>query len=70
MNNKTHEQMVAEFLENNKEQQTELTPNKKEWLTPREVANEFGFSKNALARWRMENKNLPFFKLGGRYRSD
>jgi len=36
----------------------------KEWLTPLEVKNEFGFSVSTLAKWRMRNHNLPFAKMG------
>ncbi len=37
---------------------------KKEWLNPREVNIEFGFSTSTLAKWRMDNLNLPFSKIG------
>ena len=37
---------------------------KKEWLNPREVNKEFGFSTSTLAKWRMNNLNLPFSKMG------
>jgi len=36
----------------------------KEWLTPKEVNKEFGFSTSTLAKWRMDNLNLPFSKMG------
>ena len=36
----------------------------KEWLTPKEVSKEFGFSVSTTAKWRMDNKNLPFSKMG------
>ena len=36
----------------------------KEWLNPREVNQEFGFSTSTLAKWRMDNLNLPFSKIG------
>ncbi len=36
----------------------------KEWLNPKEVNSEFGFSIVTLAKWRMINKNLPFSKVG------
>lgn len=36
----------------------------KEWLTPQEVNKEFGFSTSTLAKWRMNNINLPFSKIG------
>ena len=37
---------------------------KKEWLNPREVNQEFGFSTSSLAKFRMKNINLPFSKIG------
>lgn len=40
------------------------SPTGKEWLTPREVNSAFGFSVQTLAKWRMDNKNLSFFKFG------
>lgn len=36
----------------------------KEWLNPREVNKEFGFSTSTLAKWRMNNLNLIFSKVG------
>ena len=36
----------------------------KEWLNPREVSKEFGFSTSTLAKWRMQNLNLSFSKMG------
>ena len=36
----------------------------KEWLKPQEVSKEFGFSISTLAKWRMDNKNLKFSKMG------
>ena len=36
----------------------------KEWLNPRETSKEFGFSTSTLAKWRMDNLNLPFSKMG------
>ena len=36
----------------------------KEWLNPREVSKEFGFSTSTLAKWRMDNLNIPFSKMG------
>ena len=35
-----------------------------EWITPREVNKEFGFSTSTLAKWRMDNLNLPYSKMG------
>ena len=45
---------------------------KKEWLNPREVNKEFGFSTSTLAKWRMNNLNIPFSKMGKyiRYKRD
>ncbi|WP_415406926.1 helix-turn-helix domain-containing protein [Sulfurovum sp. CS9] len=44
----------------------------KEWLNPREASKEFGFSTSTLAKWRMDNLNLPFSKIGKyiRYKRD
>ena len=36
----------------------------KEWLNPQEVNKEFGFSTSTLAKWRMDNLNLVFSKMG------
>jgi len=36
---------------------------KKDWLNPNEVSKQYGFSVSTLAKWRMENKNLPFSKV-------
>ena len=36
----------------------------KEWLTPKEVSTEFLFSTSTLAKWRMDNKNLSYSKMG------
>ena len=35
-----------------------------EWLKPLNVSKEYGFSTSTLAKWRMDNKNLPFSKMG------
>jgi len=45
---------------------------KKEWLTPKEVNEEFKFSVSTLAKWRMNNLNLAFSKMGKyiRYKRD
>jgi len=45
---------------------------KKEWLNPKEVYQEFGFSTSTLAKWRMNNLNLSFSKMGKyiRYKRD
>ena len=37
---------------------------KKEWLKEKEVVVEYPFSKSTLSKWRMNNKNLPFSKIG------
>ena len=37
---------------------------KKEWISPFEVNKEFGFSVSTLAKWRMDNKHLPYSKIG------
>ena len=36
----------------------------KEWLTPKEMHKEFGFSTSTLAKWRMNNLNIPYHKIG------
>ena len=36
----------------------------KEWLSPQDVKDEFGFSTSTLAKWRMKNLNLKFYKMG------
>jgi len=36
----------------------------KEWLTPKEVYEEFYFSTSTLAKWRMNKINLKFSKMG------
>ena len=36
----------------------------KEWLTPKEVNKEFGFSVSTLAKWRMNNLHLSYSKIG------
>lgn len=36
----------------------------KEWLNPKEVFSEYGFSVSTLAKWRMDNLNLPYSKMG------
>lgn len=42
--------------------ETSLIP--KGWLNPNDVYKEFGFSVSTLAKWRMQNKFLPFSKIG------
>ena len=44
--------------------ETLLAKGQKEWLNPREVNKEFGFSTSTLAKWRMNNLNLVFSKMG------
>lgn len=39
-------------------------PIQKEWLNPKEVHNNYGFSVSTLAKWRMDNLNLPYSKMG------
>lgn len=39
-------------------------PIQKEWLNPKEVHNNYGFSISTLAKWRMDNLNLPYSKMG------
>jgi len=39
-------------------------PIQKEWINPNEVHKEYGFSVSTLAKWRMDNKYLPFSKIG------
>ena len=39
-------------------------PIQKEWINPNEVHNNYGFSVSTLAKWRMDNKYLPFSKIG------
>lgn len=36
----------------------------REWLSPKEVHQEFGFSISSLAKFRMTNKHLKFSKVG------
>lgn len=36
----------------------------KEWLNPKEVFSEYGFSVSTLAKWRMDNLNLAYSKMG------
>jgi len=40
-----------------------LTKGQKEWLTPKELAQEFRFSESTQAKYRMERK-IPFSKIG------
>jgi predicted DNA-binding transcriptional regulator AlpA len=38
--------------------------NNNKYLNPRGVSKDYGFSTSTLAKWRMDNKNLPFSKMG------
>ena len=42
-------------------QNTEI---KKDWLNPLCVEKEYSISKSTLAKWRMNNKYLPYSKVG------
>ena len=44
--------------------ETLLAVGQKNWLNPQEVHSRFGFSTSTLAKWRMNNLNLPFSKMG------
>jgi len=37
---------------------------KNDWLNPKELSKEYGLSTSTLAKWRMDNKNLTFSKVG------
>ena len=41
----------------------------KRWLTPIDLAEEYGFSKSTQAKMRMANNSstIPFSKIGGKY---
>ena len=41
----------------------------KRWLTPIDLAEEYGFSKSTQAKMRMikSNSTIPFSKIGGKY---
>ena len=41
----------------------------KRWLSPKELASEFGFSESNQAKLRMDNK-IPFSKIGRYIRYD
>ncbi|RRS32309.1 MAG: hypothetical protein P794_01520 [Epsilonproteobacteria bacterium (ex Lamellibrachia satsuma)] len=34
------------------------------WLSPRKVQDQYGFSTSTLAKWRMDNINIPFSRMG------
>ncbi|HIQ28341.1 MAG TPA: DNA-binding protein [Sulfurovum sp.] len=40
-----------------------MTKNNKQWLTPTELQEEYGFSKSTQSKYRMERK-IPFSKIG------
>lgn len=48
----------------NQLKQDGTTTIQKDWLNPSEVHIEFGISISTLAKWRMQNKFLPFSKIG------
>lgn len=35
-----------------------------DWINPKETKLFYGLSVSTLAKWRMENKYLPYFKIG------
>lgn len=37
---------------------------KRDWLSPVDVSREYGFSISTLAKFRMSNKHLRYFKTG------
>ena len=43
--------------------------NQKRWMSPEELALEYGFSKSTQAKMRMANNSstIPFSKIGGKY---
>ena len=43
--------------------------NQKRWMSPEELALEYGFSKSTQAKMRMVNNSstIPFSKIGGKY---
>ena len=43
--------------------------NQKRWMSPEELAFEYGFSKSTQAKMRMANNSstIPFSKIGGKY---
>jgi len=41
-----------------------VTDLQEKWLTPRGVHVKYGFSTSTLAKWRMENINIPFSRMG------
>ena len=45
------------------ESNTHTTTSQREWLTPLELQEEYGFSKSTQAKMRMK-KTIPFSKVG------
>ena len=43
---------------------TITAPIQKEWLSPKEVSNDYGMSISSLAKFRMQKKYLKFSKVG------
>lgn len=41
-----------------------LAKGQTEWITANTVHEDYGFSTSTLAKWRMDNKNLKFSKMG------
>ncbi|MDD5399579.1 MAG: helix-turn-helix domain-containing protein [Sulfurimonas sp.] len=41
----------------------------KRWLSPDDLADEYGFSKSTQSKMRMQSSNstIPFSKVGGKY---
>lgn len=48
----------------NKGGEASIAPASKEWLSPKEVSYDYGFSVSTLAKWRMSNLHLPYSKMG------
>ena len=48
---------------------TKYVVNQKRWMSPEELALEYGFSKSTQAKMRMANNSstIPFSKIGGKY---
>jgi len=41
-----------------------LAKEQTDWITASTVYEDYGFSTSTLAKWRMDNKNLKFSKMG------
>ena len=52
------------FLYVSKQYKGTLMEKIEEWLSPQGVNDRYQFSISTLAKWRMDNKNLPFSKIG------